>query len=570
MIEKRLQRSDRFKRLRRHYTSRIVERIDRIEHELLGRRSDGPSYSEAKGRADGAGAADEPDMPEIYRIVHKLGGSAGTFGYPGISERSQALEGDLLAAMDGGTVDSEQLVERIRRYCRETRRLIRERQQAEQAEQEEAEAGALDASSERDEKIIFIFDEDADLGSELVSQLKAYGYEVTLYRDPGNLLEAVERRRPDAVLMDVVFTTGRRAGIEATEKLRESSFSDIPVIFVSSSAGMRTRLRAVRAGGEDYFVKPVDASLLAERISEMTRQAEQLTGHILLVDDDRLLSEYLARVLRENGFEVTVLHDPMQVLDTLKDTPPDLLLLDLYLPDYTGDELAAVLRQHEIDIGIPIVFISTESSHKRRTRALMRGGDDFLFKPIDPEALVDTCRFHLFRSQRIRRRIHIDGLTRLFNHAYLKERLEREVDMSGRSHSTVSLAMVDLDDFKDVNDQWGHQVGDAVLRMLANLLSNRLRSTDIVGRYGGEEFAVILPETDADGAWQVMEELRQSFGELEYRVEGQAVGTTFTYGIASSHDARISADTLWRQADQALYRGKRMGKNRGMIADETG
>jgi diguanylate cyclase (GGDEF)-like protein len=543
---------ERFRDLQASFVARMKRGADQLETSI-------------QTLQHGVGAADATALAEVRQAVHRMAGAASTFGFPEVSKRAEGLESRLVDVQEGRASFDAELIDGLSGLVE----LMRDAGSDDESADEPTGLGSEQSTvalSDSDAPLVLIFDEDADLGSELVHQLEGYGYEVKIYEHPGQLLTAVEEMDPDVVLMDVIFASGRRAGIEATEELRASAISDVPVIFISSHSNLETRLRAVRAGGEDYFVKPVDASLLAERIGEIQERDSRLSGQILLVDDDLELAEYLAGILRDNGFDVETMVEPMEVLEEIRHTPPDLLLLDLYLPDYTGDELAAVLRQHEIDVGIPIVFISTESSQERRTRALMRGGDDFLFKPIQRKQLVDTVRFHLFRSRRIRRRIHIDGLTKLYNHGYLKEQLEREVELSSRQGSTVSLAMIDLDDFKHVNDEFGHQVGDGILRMLANVLRNRLRSTDIVGRYGGEEFAVILPNTKPEFAQGVMEELREAFAELEYRAGDETIRTTFTYGISSATDGVPDAETMWQDADRAMYRGKEEGKNCGVIA----
>ena len=542
----------RFRDLQASFAARMRRGADRLETSVRKLRD--------QDEADGREA-----LIDLRQSVHKMAGAASTFGFPEVGERAGALESRLVALQEGRGSPDADLVDKLNQFID----LMRTAASNEGSDDEPTGLSGDESTvalSDQDAPLVLIFDEDADIGSELVNQLEGYGYNVEIYEHPGQLLTAVEELEPDVVLMDVIFASGRRAGIEATEELRASAISDVPVIFISSHSNLETRLRAVRAGGEDYFVKPVDPSLLAERIGEINERDSRLSGQILLVDDDQELAEYLAGVLRDNGFDVETMVQPMEVLQEIRRRPPDLLLLDLYLPDYTGDELAAVLRQHEIDVGIPIVFISTESSQERRTRALMRGGDDFLFKPVQPQELLDTVRFHLFRSRRIRRRIHIDGLTKLYNHGYLKEQLEREVELSSRQGTTVSLAMIDLDDFKNVNDEFGHQVGDGILRMLANVLRNRLRTTDIVGRYGGEEFAVIFPNTKPEFAQGVMEELREAFAELEYRAGDSVIQTTFTYGVSSATDGEPGAETMWQDADRALYRGKEEGKNCGVIA----
>jgi diguanylate cyclase (GGDEF)-like protein len=195
------------------------------------------------------------------------------------------------------------------------------------------------------------------------------------------------------------------------------------------------------------------------------------------------------------------------------------------------------------------------------------GGDDFLTKPISAEHLISAVSTRLRRYRVLRSFIERDGLTGLFNHAATKERLAQEIARATRLQHTFCFVMLDLDHFKSVNDTYGHPVGDRVLKNLTELLKRRLRPTDIIGRVGGEEFAIILLDTGKENAGKLLDELQKSFSRvLQYSDDQREFTITFSCGIA---EYRIGDDAnyIYKQADQALYQAKQTGRNRVVIAD---
>jgi diguanylate cyclase (GGDEF)-like protein len=256
--------------------------------------------------------------------------------------------------------------------------------------------------------------------------------------------------------------------------------------------------------------------------------------------------------------------NPELLLEALNDFNPELILMDMYLPGCTGDELAAVIRQTDAFLSVPIVFLSVERDFDRQLSALVRGGDEFLTKPILPAQLVSVVKTRVERYRQLRTLMLHDSLTGLVNHSRLQQQLEIETGRALRQGRPMVLAMIDIDHFKQVNDRFGHPAGDRVLRSLSRFLRQRLRASDVVGRYGGEEFAVILPETTLKVAVEVMDGLRRDFAEISHETDAENVNVTFSIGLAAA-PRYANARELLVAADKALYQAKHEGRNRVIV-----
>jgi diguanylate cyclase (GGDEF)-like protein len=251
----------------------------------------------------------------------------------------------------------------------------------------------------------------------------------------------------------------------------------------------------------------------------------------------------------------------MQIMEPLYSFKPDLILMDVHMNGCTGPELAAVLRQQESYLSTPIIFLSDEDDTGEQIAAIDLGGDEFLMKPVEPAHLVSAVSIRARRGRTLQSLISHDGLTGLLNHSNLKLHLEAELSRASRDDTDVAYAMIDLDFFKSINDTHGHAAGDRLLRSLGLFLRQRLRRSDVLGRYGGDELAVILPRTDGPTALQVLERIRESFSELRHRVGDVEIGATLSCGIAT-YPAKPAAGLLVQAADAALYKAKRAGRNR--------
>jgi diguanylate cyclase (GGDEF)-like protein len=236
----------------------------------------------------------------------------------------------------------------------------------------------------------------------------------------------------------------------------------------------------------------------------------------------------------------------------------------MYMPVCNGIELSRVIRQIDAFVSIPIVFLSSEMNLKKQLTAMSTGGDDFLTKPIQPDHLISSISLRAERMRIIRSFMHCDSLTGLLNHTKIKEQMDIAVDRARRRKGTLAVAMIDIDRFKAINDTYGHPAGDRVIKSLANLLRQRLRRTDIIGRYGGEEFVVILDDTEAEKALILLDEIRVNFSGIKHQSEGREFHSTFSCGIAAfpqCPDETFLANT----ADKALYEAKNSGRNRVVL-----
>lgn len=508
----------------------------------------------------------EPDRQTARRTAHSLAGAGGTFGFPALGEAARALELRLDALDETPAANAAAELDTLFAALEaQAARAARGRLPAPPAAAAEPEA----AVTNRQTRSIALVDDDISFGAHLAAQIGRFGYGVAHYPSLEAFVAALDDGMPpDAIVMDLVFSEGNLAGAEALLAQRLGRLVDTPAVVVSARGDFAARLAAVRAGARAFQTKPPDLSALINTLDALTGDEPQQPYRILVVEDDALLAEHYCRLLEADGMQALALGDPTRALEVAADFAPDLLLTDLDMPGCSGIELAAVIRQLEAYVSLPIVFLSAEKDFDRRVLAMQQGGDDFLAKPVTPQRLIASVRQRAQRHRILRAHMEHDGLTGLLNHSALKERLALELARAARLGSPLSFVMIDLDRFKQVNDNHGHAAGDRVLRALAQLLRDRLRRTDIVGRYGGEEFGVLLPDTDAATAQQVIETIRQAFAAVEHGTGERCFSVTLSAGIAASPPID-NAETLAAAADAALYRSKHAGRNRVSLHQEA-
>lgn len=413
-------------------------------------------------------------------------------------------------------------------------------------------------------KRVFVCD-DEELQTEILqAQLSCFGYAVTPFATPESLREAVLESPPDAVVLDIMFPDGV-IGTEVAASLQREMAVPPPIVFISSRRDFDARLRSVKAGGQAYFAKPLKAIDLVETLDILTGEQEPDPYRVLIVDDEPEVAAYHAFILDQVGMTTQTLGNPDMILSVLSDFTPDLVLMDMYMPACSGRELSQVIRQMPEYISLPIIFLSSETDKVKQVSALRVGAEGFLTKPIQPDDLISAVAIRAERMRTLRSLMVRDSLTGLFNHTFMLQFLESVAAGAQRDGSDLSFVMLDIDHFKVVNDTQGHPAGDQVLVALSRLLQQRLRTSDMVGRYGGEEFAIILRDTDIEKAFQVVDELRSDFGRINFQGPEGEFSCTFSAGLASFSGSG-PAEHLLEQADQALYRAKRAGRNRTVVA----
>lgn len=408
-------------------------------------------------------------------------------------------------------------------------------------------------------KPIYLALQDTQRAERLAQQLEFFGLTAQALNDAHTFRAAIAERHPAAIVMDVDFAG---AGLELAESLQQGLEQKIPLLFFSHhETDTPTRLAAVRAGGQEFFTGSLDASSLLERIEVLTHVAQYDPYKVLIIDDSKAQATHTERVLNSAGILTHTLTEPIYAMDALAEFQPDLIILDMYMPECNGAELAKVIRHNDRYVSVPIIYLSAEDDLDKQLDAMSEGGDDFLTKPIKPRHLIATVRNRAARARNLKARMVRDSLTGLYNHTHTLQLLEDACFRARRDSRPLAFAMLDIDHFKKVNDTYGHPMGDRVIKSLALFLKQRLRKTDHIGRYGGEEFAVVLPDTDEQSALRVLEEIRQRFAEINYPAQPQDLSCTFSCGIATLQPG-VNANSLSKQADEALYRAKRGGRNR--------
>ncbi|MES2047984.1 MAG: diguanylate cyclase [Pseudomonadota bacterium] len=501
----------------------------------------------------------------LHRLLHTMAGSAGTFGFPEMGLLAKELEArlkPLLADANWTDVELSDFAADVQTFLSTARQMGVDKTTPVVAQGVAPETAEIVAS-----KLIYLVDDDPVANHEITLQLEHFACEVVVITELHKLANALTERVPDVLVVDLGSPDSRFSGVQEITRMKQSGKLSSPVIFTSNLNSFDSRLVAVRAGGVGYFAKPIDITKLTERIDTLSALSEPSGYRILIIDDDIETSQYYGAILRDAGMNVYVLNTPAEIFEVMANFRPEMLLMDVYMPACSGVELSKMIRQDNSFLDVPIVFLSSEDNLEKQLEAVEAGADDFLTKPIVPKFLVSAVSSCADRYRSLRALIMRDGLTGLYNHTAIKEELNAEISIAGRSNTPLALAMIDLDNFKYVNDTYGHPVGDQVLRTLSLLLRQRLRRSDVVGRYGGEEFAVIFPGTTAATANKVLEKIRQTFFKIQQYSEKGDFSVSFSAGIADLTQTQ-DVDELFDSADAALYAAKHGGKNCIVLADK--
>lgn len=508
---------------------------------------------------------DEENFQTLNRMVHSLTGSGKTFGFSLLSDVARNLEEHLKPLAQAKSTLNEQQRSHIHGLISELHQVTLHRD-APVGDQTGLIAVAPSNQSSASSKYIFLVDNDQEQAEELKVQLCYFGYEVSVFSNLADFRHAMQANPDVVVLIDINFPEDSLGGVHAINEIQQGRDFPLSVIFLTAQNEFEVRLEAVRAGSFAYLSKPVNIGNLIDKLDNVTSTHSSAPYRVLIVDDSESLTTYYATVLEQAGMVVEVVNNPLDVMVPLIEFTPDLILLDIYMPECNGLELSKVIRQLDAFVSIPIVFLSTESNLDKQFFAIGLGGDDFLTKPIQPQHLISSVTSRIQRSLILRSFMVRDSLTGLFNHTAIQDQLVLEVARAKRQRASLAFAMVDIDHFKQVNDTYGHPAGDRVIKSLSRLLKQSLREADVVGRYGGEEFAIILNNTDGMAAVKVLDTIRMSFSQLRHFADGKEFSVTFSCGIADIFCFNDSTK-LVDAADQALYKAKHFGRNQVVLAD---
>lgn len=433
----------------------------------------------------------------------------------------------------------------------------------------------------------------------LEARLSAEYYDVLTASSGQEALEICHRERVDIVLLDVMMPG--IDGFETCRRLKTDPHTrHIPVIMVTALDQTSDRVRCLEFGADDFLTKPVDDLALITRVRNLTRlktlndemlmrattrrtmgmvdqvaleaALQQSRGRIIVVDDHQRSAARLREVL-SSLHDVTVESDAEAANAIITEDAFDLALISLSLLASDGMRLCSQLRTRESTRHLPIIILVEPQNEARLLRGLDLGVTDYLIRPIDRQELLARVQTQIRRkrySDYLRRRLEscfemsiTDPLTQLHNRRYLDGHLNTLVSEAKANNKPLSVLMVDVDHFKVVNDTYGHDTGDIILRECAARLRQNTRGVDLAARVGGEEFVIVMPDTDRVKAEIIGERLRASIAEQAFKVnEDVALRVTASVGLGSLEGAEDSPEALLKRADKALYAAKRHGRNR--------
>ena len=434
----------------------------------------------------------------------------------------------------------------------------------------------------------------------LEARLSAEYFDVITAMSGREALAICERAECDLVLLDVMMPD--MDGFEVCRRLKSSTLTHhIPVVIVTALDQPSDKLRGLEAGADDFLTKPIPELALTARVRSLSRlkmvtdelrmravtsrdigiespEREALAdtgrgGRILIVDDRPASYERIAAML-STEHEVAVETDANRALFHAADGNFDLLIISLDLENFDGLRLCSQLRSLERTRNIPVLGVTEPDNNARMVRGLEIGVNDFLMRPIDQNELLARARSQVRKrryTERLRDNVQMsiemaitDPLTGLFNRRYMESHVATLVEQAAARSKPLTVMVLDIDYFKSINDTHGHDAGDDVLRDFALRIKRSIRGIDLACRYGGEEFVLVMPETDMAVAAMVAERLRRRIAAEPFSIQkgAKSVPVTISIGIAGLRDKDDTAASVLKRADQALYRAKRDGRNR--------
>jgi len=434
----------------------------------------------------------------------------------------------------------------------------------------------------------------------LEARLSAEYFDVVTAMSGQEALAICERAECDLVLLDVIMPD--MDGFEVCRRLKTNPATHhIPVVMVTALDQPSDRVRGLEAGADDFLTKPISELALIARVRSLARlkmvtdelRMRVLTsrdigiespereaaadtgrnGRILIVDDRPASYERIAAMLaKEHDVEIEA--DPNQAVFHAADGNYDLLIVSLGLENFDALRLCSQVRSLDRTRNLPILAITEPDNSARMVRGLEIGVNDFLIRPIDKNELLARARSQVRKrryTERLRDNVQMsiemaitDALTGLFNRRYMESHLGTLVEQAIARGKPLAALVIDIDYFKSINDSYGHDAGDDVLRDFALRIKRSIRGIDLACRYGGEEFVIVMPETDMTVAAMVAERLRRRIAAEPFAIDQskRSVPVTISIGIAGLRGKEDTAAAVLKRADQALYRAKRDGRNR--------
>lgn len=499
---------------------------------------------------------------QAYIEAHRLVGSLGTIGFPQGSITARQIEALLQDNFPLSQTDAATLHQLILDLQANTRNPVISNLHYPVTPQV-----SISNSTIKSVKLplLLIVDNDLSFIKEIQQEAEAWGLRVKIAISLEIARKNLATELPDVMLLDMIFPNDDN-GLMLLDELAQKQM-EVPTVIATAKSELSDRVMAAQKGSYAFIEKPTSAAEILNTIVQVLHQKRPERPRVMIVDDDRHILEVLQVLLDQWELNVTLLQDAKQFWQVLEATNPDLLILDLNMPDYSGIDLCRAVRTASPWQDLPIVFLSSYSDRDTVRQVFAAGADDYLSKPIVEADLQTRILSRLERSRVSRQAADFDGLTGVFTHRRGVQGLTQLIRLAKRNQQKLCFAILDLDLFKQVNDRYGHGIGDIVLKQFGKLLREHFRSEDVTMRWGGEEFVVGLYGANLQQSIKRLSDLLEIWRQQKFTVaKDETFSLTFSAGVVEYTKGGTSIELLYHCMDQALYQAKTTGRDKIIAA----
>lgn len=491
---------------------------------------------------------DNKILVDLHCKVHALHGSAAMYGFSKLEKTAERFEFFLKNLMD--TKPSADQMARLPQFCQML---------LDVADIKSTAAFSVEKNELLIQNHIIYYLTSPDVKhSPQKLHFDQFGYITKIIHDVATFKKLLDESLPELIIIDIKCLNEELE--ELLKKIKSPKLTlAIPIFFLGDSDNFLLHLQAVRAGGDGYFASPFKEEEIITKLAVLHNE-DNKPYKVLLIEDEPEVAQVYETILQYAGIATLVINQPVFVDKALHEFNPDLILTDIYMPICSGLELAKIIRQRDAYAHIPIIFLSVEEDLLKQLHAVSMGADDVIKKSMDPSFLVSTIKNRIKRYHALQSLIIKDHLTSALNHVSIIQALESEVRTANRFQQPLTVAMINLDNCQLINDNYGYIVGDRVIKTLYLMLCDRLRKTDIIGRYSSECFLVVMPNTTVQATVVVMNELKEYFSQMVFTNLGESFLTTFSAGVAGFPPC-LSVESFIHTVNEALLKAKQVGGN---------
>ncbi len=496
---------------------------------------------------------DQRQLDALYERVQEISESSKTFGLFQLNESVFSLEVYLSSFVGADIEPGEAQVDAISGLLRALRTAS---DLCTASEQEKPSAPATT------EVAVFMLGDQTGITSDLATALGKLDCKVEYFARGRELLDVLQSRRPKVIVADAAKLNDLQAIASDLEEARDAGTQHIPLLVVSDSSALQQRVEAIRAGSDGFFVAPLDAPIVAKQIRDLMRPEQTKPFRVLIVEDDPTQAEFAGSILKKSGIETLEVTEPVKVIDQLRTFKPDLILMDIYMPEVNGLELTTVIRDLPEFVAVPIVFLSGEQNTDKQLDALSVGGDDFVAKPIRPKHLLTVVESRIRRSRQVMSATgqppKRDRVTGLFSRKHLLDRVARVLDANDKS-GVSAVVIVRPDHLPDLKLQLGIGGIDHLMAEFGGVIMDAIGDRDVAARIDEHTFGVLLKRDTNAGIEGLAKRLLSQLSDHCFSSDTSPTGSIGLCVISERYD---DATGILNRAKAACDQAGAQGGNR--------